>query len=322
MKIGVFSPVFGDLSLGEMLDRIASAGLDAVEIGCGYFPGHKHCDFEKLLGSDAALREYRDEFAKRNIVISALSAHGNPLHPDKAIADESNRLWHAALDLAPKLGVDTVNAFSGCPGDQENAKYSNWVTTSWPPDMQHILNWQWAEKVIPYWKREAALAVEKGITKIAIEMHPGMVVYNNATLLRLRKEAGPAIGANYDPSHMFWQQVEITESIRELFRENALFHFHAKDTGFNDDNRRRNGVLETLPSEKISERAWNFRSVGYGHDAIVWKRIITELWRGGYRGVISIEHEDLFMSMDEGFVKAVSFLKECIIRSDSGIVFD
>ncbi|MCC8116940.1 MAG: sugar phosphate isomerase/epimerase, partial [Planctomycetes bacterium] len=128
MKIGVFSPLFGDLSLTEMFDRIASAGLDAVEIGCGYFPGHKHCDFERLLGSDAALREYRDEFAKRNLVISALSAHGTPLHPDKAIADESNRLWHAALDLAPKLGVDTGNAFAGGPGAQVSAQYSTWGT--------------------------------------------------------------------------------------------------------------------------------------------------------------------------------------------------
>ncbi|MCD8141206.1 MAG: sugar phosphate isomerase/epimerase [Planctomycetaceae bacterium] len=322
MNIGVFSPLFNHCSLGQMLDAITNAGLDAVEIGCGYFPGNAHCDYETLLSSDAALAAYKDEFARRNIAISALSAHGNPLHPDPAIAGPSQERWRAAVELAPKLGVDVVNAFSGCPGDQENARYSNWATTSWPPDFQHILAWQWQEKVIPYWKREVAVAAEKGIHKIAIEMHPGMVVYNNATLFKLREAVGTAIGVNFDPSHLFWQQADIMEAIRHLCGENAIYHFHAKDTAFNEDNLRKNGVLETLPSEKISDRAWNFRSVGYGHDAIYWKRIISELWRGGYRGTISIEHEDLFMSMEEGLAKAVAFLKECIIRSDAGIVFE
>lgn len=319
MKIGVFSPLFNDLSMTQMLDRIVAEGLDAVEIGCGYFPGTAHCDYETLLGSDKALAEYKSEFEKRKLVISALSAHGNQIHPDPAVSEPSQKCWRAALELAPKLGVDTVNAFSGCPGDQENAKYSNWVTTAWPSDFQYILDWQWNEKVIPYWCKEAAVAAEKGIHKIAIEMHPGMVVYNNATLLRLRKAAGPAIGVNYDPSHLFWQQADIMESIRELCLEKAIFHFHAKDTAFNGNTLRKNGVLETLLSDNVQDRAWNFRSVGYGHDAIVWKNIFSELWRGGYRGVISIEHEDAFMSLDEGLGKAVAFLKDCVIRSDAGI---
>lgn len=319
MKLGVFSPLFNELSLQQMLDKIADAGLDAVEIGCGFFPGSTHCDYEALLSSDRAIAAYKEEFEKRGLFISALSAHGNPLHPDPAISEPSQKYWRAAIELAPKLGVDTVNAFSGCPGDHDGAKYSNWVTTAWPTDFQHILAWQWNEKVIPYWRHEAAVAAEKGIRKIAIEMHPGMVVYNNATLFKLRKAAGASIGANFDPSHLFWQHADVVEAIRELCCEKAIFHFHAKDTAFNEHLLRKNGVLETVESHLVAERAWNFRSVGYGHDAGYWKRIISELWLGGYRGVISIEHEDSFMSMEEGFGRAVEFLKECVIRSDEGI---
>lgn len=316
MKIGMFAALFNDLPLAAMLDKVKAAGLEAVEIGCGFFPGTSHCDYDRLLSSDAALREYRDEFDRRGLTVSALSAHGNPLHPDREIAETSQRHWRGAVELAPRLGVDTVNAFSGCPGDHEGAKYANWVTAAWPPDMQHILRWQWTEKVIPYWKEEAAFAVSRGMRRIAIEMHPGMVVYNNATLLRLRREAGEAVGVNYDPSHMFWQQVDVLASLRQLLREGAVYHFHAKDTAFDSDNLRVNGVLETLGHEKVAERTWIFRSVGYGHDMLFWKEVMSELRRGGYRGVISIEHEDNLMSPEEGLAKAVALLKECVIRSE------
>lgn len=316
MKLGVFAAVFNHLPLEEMLDKVKDAGLDTVEIGCGWYPKVFHCDYEKLLSSDAALREYKDQFDRRGLTISAISAHGNPLHPDKELAATSHERWRAAAELAPKLGVDVVNAFAGCPGDHEGAKYVNWVNNAWPIDMQHILEWQWNEKVIPYWKKEVEFAASKGLHKIGFEMHPGMVIFNNATLFRLRNAVGPAIGANYDPSHMFWQQIDVLASIRQLLKEKAVFHFHAKDTDFNEDNVRLNGILEMNPYDRIEERAFNFRTIGYGHDAVFWKRVFSTLQAGGYRGAISIEHEDRLMSAEEGLAKAVEMLRSCIIRSE------
>lgn len=315
MKLGVFAAVFNHLPLEEMLDRVKGMGLDTVEIGCGYYPKVVHVDHEKLLSGDKALREFKEQFDRRGISISAISAHGNPLHPDPAIADVSHERWRAAAELAPKLGVDVVNAFSGCPGDHDGAKYVNWVNNAWPIDMQHILEWQWEEKVIPYWKREAAFAAEKGLRKIGFEMHPGMVIYNNATLYRLRNAVGPAIGCNYDPSHMFWQQIDVFASIRQLLRDDAIFHFHAKDTDFNDDNLRLNGVLEQKPYDRMGERAFSFRTIGFGHDAAFWKKVFSELQLGGYRGAVSIEHEDRLMSAEEGLAKAIEFLRPCVIAS-------
>lgn len=315
MKIGMFSALYNDLPLEAMLDKVAVTGLEAVEIGCGLYPGVSHCDYETLLSGDAALRAYKDEFERRGLIISALSAHGNPLHPDPDIAQTSHKRWRAAVELAARLGVDTVNVFSGCPGDHENARYANWVTAAWPDDMQAILDWQWCEKVIPYWREESAFATGRGVGRIAMEMHPGMVVYNNATLLRLRQAVGSPVGANFDPSHLVWQQVDVLAALRQLLGEKAVFHFHAKDVAFDSDHLRVNGVLDTTRHERTAERSWLFRTVGYGHGASFWKAVVSELRRGGYRGVVSIEHEDALMSPDEGLAKAAAFLRDCAIRT-------
>jgi len=146
-------------------------------------------------------------------------------------------------------------------------------------------------------------------------MHPGFVVYNNATLLRLREACGEEVGANFDPSHLFWQGVDIEAAIAELGRAGALHHFHAKDTGFNPANVARNGVLDTMPMDQVGDRSWIFRTVGFGHGEVEWKRIVTALRLAGYEGALSIEHEDALFSVDEGFSKCVAFLRQ-VMPSD------
>ncbi len=209
--------------------------------------------------------------------------------------------------LAEKLGVDTVNCFSGCPGDSEDARYPNWVTCSWPEDYQEILHWQWGKSVIPYWKEEARFARNHGV-KIAIEMHPGFVVFNTETLLKLRTEAGPNLGCNFDPSHLFWQQADPVSVIRALAEQYALFHVHAKDTGFNQEKLSVNGVIETKSAERAAERSWVFRTVGRGSSEETWRRIIQALNDAGYDGFVSIEHEDRLMGKAEGLEEAVALL--------------
>ncbi|NLM39354.1 MAG: sugar phosphate isomerase/epimerase [Firmicutes bacterium] len=313
MKIGVFAVLYGGLPLREMLKKVKSFGLSTVEIGCGGFPGKAHCDPEVLLNDEAKLKEFKQAFEDEGVMISALSVHGNALHPNKEIAKAFHDDWRNAVRLAEKLGIDTICTFSGCPGDSENSKYPNWVTCSWPNDFIDILEWQWNEKVIPYWTEEAKFANDHGVTKIAFEMHPGFVVYNVDTLLKLRKAVGPSIGANFDPSHLVWQGVDPVAAIRALGKENAIFHVHAKDTHVDPYNTAVNGVLDTKPYDRLPERSWLFRSVGYGNDYKYWKDIVSELRIAGYDYVLSIEHEDALASIDEGFGKAVSFLKEVIL---------
>ena len=243
--------------------------------------------------------------------VSALSVHGNPVHPDKAVAKAFDDDFRRCVLLAEKLGIDTVITFSGCPGDSENSKYPNWVTCPWPDDYLKILDWQWNEVLIPYWKEAVAFANAHGVTKIALEMHPGFCVYNPETLLKLRAAVGSTIGANLDPSHLIWQGIDPVLAIRKL--GDAIYHFHAKDTKVDPYNSATDGVLDTKHYSDELHRAWVFRSVGYGHDLQFWRDIVSNLRLVGYDKVMSIEHEDSLMSIDEGLSKAVACLREAIM---------
>ncbi|SFV04738.1 sugar phosphate isomerase/epimerase family protein [Alicyclobacillus macrosporangiidus] len=314
MRIGVLTVLFQHQPFEMMLDTVKSHGLDAIELGTGNYPGNAHCDPDSLLEDDHRLLSFQEAIRQRGLVVSALSCHGNPLHPNADVARRAHETWRKTVQLANRLGVDTINVFSGCPGDSDAARYPNWVTCAWPTDYQEILEWQWNQKLIPYWQQEAEFAQRYSVVKIAFEMHPGFMVYNPETLLRLRKAVGPQIGANFDPSHLIWQGIDPVEAIRVLGEHGAIFHVHAKDVQLDPANIRVNGVLDTKPYQDVLHRAWTFRSVGYGMGESDWKRIISTLRVIGYDGVLSIEHEDILASVDEGFTKAVEMLKRCLLR--------
>lgn len=308
MKIGVFTVLLSNEDLSDALDYLVKCGVEAVEIATGGFMPTAHANPEVLLSNREALNVFKDTITSRGLEISALSCHGNPLHPQTEIAVAHQKAFRNTVELAGKLGITRVVTFSGCPGDHDGAKYPNWVTCRWPGDFVKILEYQWEQKLIPYWQKEAQFAAEHGVTQICLEMHPGFCVYNPETLLRLRSAVGDAIGANYDPSHLFWQGIDPVASIRRL--GDSIYHFHAKDCRIDALNTRVNGVLDTKPYEEIVHRSWIFRTVGYGHSYEVWRDIISNLIMVGYDDVLSIEHEDGLMSINEGLEKAIAFLKQ------------
>jgi sugar phosphate isomerase/epimerase len=310
MKIGVFDPVFGALELDPMLDRIAELGLEAVEIGAGNYPGDRHCQPATLLADDAACTAFQAAFTSRDLSISALSCHGNPIHPDARRAAHDDAVFRDTVRLAERLGVGVVNLFSGCPGEGPGARQPNWVTCAWPPEYAEIVAWQWDTVVVPYWREAGAFAAKHGV-RLGFEMHPGFVVYNPATLLRLRAAVGPVIGANLDPSHLFWQGIDPILAIRDLGE--AIVHVHAKDTAIDPYNAARNGVLDLQPYANVAARSWVFRSVGDGHDVLFWKRFVSALRVAGYDHVLSIEHEDSLASTGEGIARAIATLKAAVL---------
>ena len=318
MKIGVFTVLYRDLPFEAALDKIAAQGVEAVEISTGNYAGTDHCDAQALIEDEAARRRFKEAIESRGLVISGFSQHGNPLHPQDGIARAMHETWRATVQLAELLEVPVVLAFSGCPGDSPTARFPNWVTFPWPDDYAEVLEWQWNERVLPYWTREAAFAREHGV-RIAIEMSPGFVVYNLETLLRLRSAAGSEIGVNFDPSHLFWQGADVVAVIDALGREDAIFHVHAKDTYLNRSNIRLNGVLDAKPgtagpASLVDRRSWIFRTIGYGQGEQTWREIVSALQANGYDGVVSIEHEDALLSLDEGLEKAVGLLKRILPR--------
>ena len=318
MRIGVFIALFQNLPFEEALDRAVAAGVSAVEIGAGGYPGSPHCPVDELLASDSKRKTYMQAITSRGLILSALSIHNNPIHPRKEVAREADETFHKAIRLAQLLEVPAVNTFSGCPGGSPQDVNINWITCPWPTDFTEMLDYQWDKVAIPYWKEAAKFAEDHGI-KVALEMHPGMMVYNVETLLRLRNAAGPALGCNFDPSHLFWNGVDPVAAIRKL--GDAIYHMHGKDVYIDPLNVSVNGCNDNKPYGRIAERSWTFRSIGYGHDARVWKDIVSALRLVGYDYVISIEHEDAMMSIDEGLAKSVALLKEAVMFETPGKMF-
>jgi len=310
MKVGVFTALLAQFSLDQVLDKLKKLDIHTVELGTGNYPGDPHCKLS-MLKDRSALKDFKQKLADQGFSISALSSHGNPLHPNKDVAKAYQETSRKTVLLAEKLEVPVVIDFSGCPGDSDKAKYPNWVTCPWPPEYLDLLEWQWEKKVAPYWIKHAQFAKDHGV-KIAIEMHPGFVAYSPETLLRLRSIAGSTIGCNYDPSHMFWQGIDPIKAIRVL--GDSIFHVHAKDTQIYDYNLPKTGVLDTKKYTDERQRAWIFRSVGYGHASGWWKEFISTLRMYGYDYVLSIEHEDSLMSPDEGLTKGAAFLNAIVIR--------
>ena len=315
MKIGVFTVLFGDKPFEQTLDYVKELGLEAVEIGTGAYPGDAHCKPGELLKNEKKLRAFKEAIASRDLVISALSCHGNPIHPDKKLANAHDAVFKQTIELATKLGVKQVITFSGCPGGDPKATQPNWITSSWPPEFPEMLEWQWKERVIPYWKETAKLLKQKGV-RVAIEMHPNFVAYNPETMLRLSDVAPGTIGCNFDPSHMFWQQVDVPTAIRAL--GDRIYHVHAKDCKIDPGNTALNGVLDVKKYTDELHRSWVFRTVGYGNGQSVWRDIVSNLRMVGYDHVISIEHEDGLMSGDEGLKKAIETLRNVVISAPAG----
>lgn len=304
MRIGVFSVIFQQLPFEQALDKILSYGATAVEIGTGGLPGAHHCALDDLLESSEKRKAYLRAVETRGMIISAFSAHWDPIGPDKKIAADSDELMRKSIRLAEMLGVPVVNGMSGLPAGSSTDTMPNWVTCPWPPHFGEILDYQWNKVGIPYWQKTAKFAEEHKV-KIGIEMHPGMLIYNVETMLRMREACGPAMGCNFDPSHLFWNGVDPVAAIRKL--GDAIVHVH----GCNDHK----------SYTDIPHRSWTFRSIGYGHDLKVWKDIVSALRMIGYDHAISLEHEDGMMSFDEGVKKGLDALKEVVTVESAGEMF-
>lgn len=318
MKLGVFTVILRSMPCEQALDYLASLGVEAVEIGVGAYCGTDHCNPEELLQSDSKAKAFLEAIHSRGLQISCLSVHGNPIHPNASIAGQHHADFERAVRLAAKLGVEVVTTFSGCPGGAPGDSQPNWVTCPWPPEYLEILEYQWNDVVIPYWMKTTDFARQHGIHKIALEMHPGFVVYNPESLLKLRQAAGPEIGANFDPSHLIWQGIDPCAAVRAL--QGAIWHVHAKDTDIQKWNSLTNGVLDTKHYSDELNRAWLFRTVGYGSSRELWCDFISALRMTGYDHALSIEHEDSLMTSREGLEKAIQFLQPLLLKEPKGAV--
>jgi sugar phosphate isomerase/epimerase len=308
MRIGLVTDSLADLSLENLLPVAASSGITMVEFGCGNWSSAPHIDLEALIASTAARADFLAMLDAHGLSISALNCSGNPLLPGSA-GKAHRAVTSETIALAGLLGVRRVVLMSGCPGGPDDAN-ANWITTAWPLEAAQVLDWQWSEQLIPYWRGLAAEAASAGVERLCLELHGQQHVYNVRTLFRLREAVGSVVGANLDPSHLFWMGADPLAAVPALGE--AIYHVHAKDTRINAAVASVHGLIDVTPMDRLDERAWSYVTLGRGHDVSWWRRFIAALRQAGYDDVLSIEHEDLALPPLAGVCESVDLLRDAM----------
>lgn len=304
MKLGFVTDSLGALPLHEILKHAERMGLSGLEVNTGGWSTAPHFNLAQMLDSAASRREFKRSFENHNLEIIALNANGNPLHPTQP---EQGQCLKDTIRVAGELGIKTVCTMSGLPEGQAGDRMPNWVVASWPPETQTILRYQWEERLLPFWSEIADLARENGVERIALELHGSQYVYNVRSLLKLRDAIGPVIGANLDPSHLFWMGADPLAAAEALGE--ALYHVHAKDTLLNAPVQAVDSLLENGSLMDVAARSWSYITLGFGHGEQWWRQFCYRLKMAGYDGWLSVEHEDVLLNSLEGLEKSVALLK-------------
>lgn len=305
MKVGMVSDSLGHLGFTEMLDTAARLGIAGVEVNTGNWSSAPHINLPAMLQNTAEQRAFLAAFESRGLDLIALNANGNQLHPTDG--ERQSKVLHDTIRLAGALGLKKVCLMSGLPAGGPADSMPNWVVSSWPPETQTILKWQWEEKLLPYWHGLARHAKENGIEQLSIELHGNQLVYNVPSLLRLRQEIGPVVGANLDPSHLMWMGADPVAAVDAL--GGAIQHVHAKDTAINAPVCATTSRLENGSLMDIAARSWSYVTLGFGHGEGWWRDFCYRLRMNGYDGWLSIEHEDVMLQRVEGVRRSVDLLK-------------
>jgi sugar phosphate isomerase/epimerase len=309
MRMSLVTDCLGFMSIEEMADTAVSLGYETLEFACGNWSKAPHVDLDNLLESSIQREKIVSALESRGLSIEVLNCSGNQLAPNEE-GREHQIVVEKTFRLAELLGVKAINMMSGLPGGGPGDTTPNWITTSWPPINNEILDWQWNEIALPYWEKAVKQAKEHGIEKIALENHGSQLVYNPETLFKLRNHIGEMVGMNFDPSHLFWMGGNPILSLRKL--GSAIYHVHAKDVriekGFVDTD----GVLDTKTIDRFADRSWNYVALGHGHDTSWWKEFFSVLSMVGYDGPVSLEMEDLTMDPLTALKKSTNVFKEAL----------
>ena len=182
MKLAICTDVFADLSYTDMLDKVKSLGIDAVEMTAGGWGARKHCNTAELLADEGKRKEFMGELEKRGMRISALNTSCNPLWPSKT-GEEYKKSMYDCATLAGLLGVKKIVAMAGLPAGNETDTTPNWITStvSWPDFMAPAYEYQW-KVTIEFWNEFIAHCKKCGIDPASLK---GKVLCLNTGMHRL-----------------------------------------------------------------------------------------------------------------------------------------
>jgi sugar phosphate isomerase/epimerase len=300
--------------MASLLDRDWEAALDATlelgircvePMGGGHVP-RRHLDPQELATSEAARRRLVDPVQERGMEIAALGCYGNFLDPHESARRQSQEDLRAAIRAAAELGIGAVTSNAGCPGGGPGDATPNWIVHSlFPKRWDEAYRWQWEECVVPFWAEIGEFADRLGID-VCLEPMAGDVVYNLATFRRLRERAGARIKCHVDPSHLWWQGIDIFEFVGAL--DGAIGFAHAKDVTIDPRHLRLEGWLPSCAYDDWDQRSWSMRAVGNGHSEVFWREYVIALRRSGYDHCLAIEFQEPYMTVADGLRKSVAML--------------
>ncbi len=323
MKLGAYTACLHDQPVEEALRTLRGLGLDSAEINSGGFLPAPHLPVEQIRSSSTARDDYLGLFADAGITLTALNCNGNPLHPDPEVRSKHGQDVLDAIELGALLGVKRVVTMSGLPASDAGGRLPAWNVIPWDSAYLDSRDYQW-QVAIPYWKDVQARAADADV-KVCIEMHPHNIVYNPATMERLATEIGAThVGAEMDPSHLMWQQIDPVLATRSLGK--LVYNAAAKDVRINEAAKL-NGVLDdrfgrvapdapgavglggryTL-SRWPENSSWDFVAVGRGHDTAWWTEFLRALREIDPDMAVNIEHEDQELDQMEGLRSAAETL--------------
>jgi sugar phosphate isomerase/epimerase len=311
MHVGLLTDAFTHLSLSQTLAWCASHGIDNVELGTGGYSPAPHADLEELSDSEAARQQLLSEIASSGLSLGALNVSGNPLHPDPQIGRLHDAQLRSTVLLAGELGVTRVIAMSGCPGGPGDGSWPVFAGGAWLPDMEGLWDWQWTERIAPYWRELSRWAGEAAPeVRICLELHPGTSIYNAESFRLLREVTGDNVMVNLDPSHFWWQGMDPVQVIEDL--PGWIGWSHGKDTLIKDSRMALTGCLDFRWPRDAAEMPWHFCAVGAGHPAGTWVRLVAALIGSGHDHTISIEHEDPNLTPEGGVLASLRGLREAL----------
>lgn len=307
MELGLYTDSLLDHTFEEALDVAARVGATGIEIATGGQSSAPHLRIDELLVDAGRRRSFVEAFEDRGLRIAALNCSAWPMHP--VHGDAHVGLIRSTIRLAAELGVRKIVTMSGSPGDGPASTTIDFVWYPWPDDARALLERQW-RTAIDLWRDLAADATAAGIDQIALELHPLHLAYNVPTLQRLRDAVGPIIGANVDPSHLFWQGMDPLVVVRALGP--SVHHVHLKDTEVVPEQVAIAGVLDQRPFDDPGHRAWVFRTVGRVHEQAFWSAFVAALREVGYDDVLAIENEDPYLAPEVAVEEAARFMRPII----------
>jgi len=317
MKIGINTAFIMTFDVEAGLQFCTDLGIRVAKVPtCEIAFNNKFCQLDRVLSNEGELHRWQDTYARHGIKVVSLSAHGAPLTPDKAIAVEYRRQFRLVCEFAERMDVKKMTLIAGTPEGTEGDSCPVWITQQVEvPFYRKVLEWQWEKRLIPYWKEQAKIAADHGVT-LCFENQVGDMLHSPVAIRRFHYEIGPVAACNFDVSHIWAQDMDPIEALHYL--GDLVQHIHIKDALIHGRNLRLNGFTDSSYPTEPQERAYTFTIPRWGHDDGEWREVITTLRLIGYDDILSMEMECEYMNVEEGLEKAIAFLSPIVLERPTG----